>query len=368
MGVFFLVSRAEHARVWRRISHLEPYFESSLVAAFERTGIPVNHSHPYVSLGSFTHGKFLARIPLLLRAIRKCIQPVRTSEICYAFGLDLLIFLFLVKCGTGSRAKLVYEVADIHPSLSSTSIRGRIMRFVERVLIRRCCAVVLTSPAFRSGYFAKVQRFVDFRSVVIEHKVALPEAFRNEIQFRSPRKSVLVIGYLGEMRSPASFALLTKLAEAGRGSIAVHFHGRFISPIDSEESLRIIESSPYLTYHGPYRSPNDLKRIYTSFDMVWDAYCEGENARWQRTTRFSEACFFKRPLIYNPDTQDGRMAEQLGLGMAMSFDDPDSCIQNALTIDEERLRKWFENFEALPRDLVFYDREYDDLVGLIVDA
>lgn len=365
MDAFFLVSRAEHARMWRRITHLRRFFRSSLVAAFERTGLPINHSHEYVCLGRLTHGKFFARFPVFIKAIGKCIKPVKASSVCYAFSLDLLFVLFLVKLGTRSSAKLVYEVADIHPSLSSNNVRGRVLRFIERALIRRCCAVVITSPAFRSGYFADKQRSIDFPCVVIEHKVSLPASIRDEISFRFVRESILVIGYIGLMKSPASFSILSQLAEIGKGRIMVHFHGRFVSPIVSEDCFKIIESSPYLEYIGPYRSPEDLERVYKNVDLVWDAYREGDNARWQRTTRFSEACFFKRPVICNPETQDGQMATQYGLGMAMSFDEPEDCIQRILSIDESQLRKWYENFNSLPRNLVFYDREYDDLVKLI---
>lgn len=368
-SVFYLVSRAEHARMWRRISHMKTYLKSYYVAAFERTGLPVNHSHNYLSLGRFTHGKFFVRIPLFLKAIQKCIQPVKTSDSCYAFSLDLLIFLYFIKCVTRSKAKLIYEIADIHPSLTSPGMRGCIMRFLERAMIRRCCAVVLTSPAFRSGYFADIQKMVDFPSVVIEHKVVLPENIRDKIQFQRPRDSVLVIGYIGLLKSTKSFSILQRIAEAGCGRIHIHFYGRFVyPPFISEECLQIVNSSPYLTYFGPYSSPDDLERIYTNVDIVWDAYYESENARWQRTTRFSEACFFKCPIIYNPVTQDGRIAKKRNLGLAMSFDDPEGCIQDVLAIDDANLKMWFENFEALPRDLVFYDREYDDLMNLIIGS
>lgn len=366
MTIFFVLSRAEHARMWRRVARLRPFFAAARVAAFERSCSPVRHDHPFERLGTISHRKFFNRIPIFLGAARKCLGPVRKSGICYAFSLDILLLLLVLKGLTRSKARLVYEVADIHPSLTSRSLRGRLLRRLERALIRRSRAVVLTSPAFHAGYFRDVQRFVDFPSVVIEHKVELPAATRDHIRFRPPSNRVLVIGYIGLMKSPDSFRALTRIAEAAEGRIAIHFHGRFVPPLDAEECLRLVAASPSLKYWGPYRSPEDIERVYTSVDMVWDAYREGENARWQRTTRFSEACFFKRPLIYNRETQDGRMAEHHGLGMAMSFDRLEACIQELLDLDEARLREWFNNFNALPRNLVFYEREYEDLVRLLV--
>jgi succinoglycan biosynthesis protein ExoL len=365
LKAFFVLSRAEHARMWRRVLHLRPYFASSTVAAFERHGHPVNHPHSYIRLGRFSNARFLERIPSYWRTVRSCLPGLRQSDVGYAFSLDILLMLALLRCATRSKARLVYEVADIHPALTGRTLTNRIARLLERVLLRRCCAVVLTSRAFGEGYFRQVQRLPNLPTVVIEHKVSLPPSVRHRITFRPPLPDRLVIGYMGLMKSPASFEILTRLAAAAHGRVEVHFHGRFNDPLNAVSCQRIVDASPHLTYHGPYRSPDDLEKVYGGTDLVWDAYFEGDNARWQRTTRFSEACYFKRPILFNPATEDGTLAARYDLGLPVTFDEPDATIQRILAITEADLTRWFHNLENLPSDFVFYGREYPELIELI---
>lgn len=366
-NVLFLLSRAEHPRMWRRVLRLSEYCRGIEVFGFERKNVPLDHPHKFTSLGKVEHAKFLSRIPVYLNAIRKSTPRIRDSDVCYSFSLDILIWVYLSKVFTGSKAKLVYEIADIHPLLSSGSLVGTIVRYVERYLIKRTCAVVFTSENFYSGYFKKIQKFTDFECVTIENKVFLPRSLRERLRFQSTASGPLTIGYFGLIKSTHSFEFLVELAERMKGAIRVKFAGRFVYPNRDDVCQEIVMRSPYLEYCGPYCSPDDLESLYGSVELVWNAYCEGANASWQRTTRFSEACFFKRPVIYNPDTQDGKLASRYDLGIPMRFGDLKALEKQLFEIDGDWLKQRFENFDRVPESLVYYGNEYEKLVGLLED-
>lgn len=351
--------------MWRRVIRLSEYCKDYEVAGFVRKNVPLDHSHEFTSLGTIEHGRFFGRIPVYISAFRKSIPRIKKSEVCYVFSLDILAWVYLIKLLTGCRPKLVYEVADVHPMLTSRSILGRCVRGIERFLVKRSRVTVFTSENFYSGYFCKVQKFRDFKYVTIENKVQLPRSVREEIVFRPMKPGRLSIGYFGLLKSPKSFEVLLDLAKRLEGFLTVRFAGRFVYPNDIDACLAAIEGAPNMKYLGPYRSPEDLSELYGNVDLVWDAYYEGDNSTWQRTTRFSESCFFRSPLIYNSETQDGKLAAEYNLGIPMEFDDIEGLAERLCKVDNAWIRQKFERFDALPDELVYYGSEYESLVEAI---
>lgn len=359
--IVFLLSHARHARMWRRVKRVARTFTTCEVLAFERpVATPAIHG-AYRSMGTIANGRYLARLGALFRALRAIRTASRDASVVYCFSLDLLALGWLASRLAPSTPRLAYEIADIREILAGTGPVSRLLRLVERLLIRRCAVVVLTSSHYHDGYFREIQQFTDFPHVVIEHKPELPPLTRDLVRPRALLDPPLVIGYFGILKSPASFDLLCRLARDGAGAIRVVCRGIFVPPLDADTCLARIESTPHMQYGGPYKSPDDLASIYQGVDLIWDAYNETANARWQRTTRFSEALFFRRPLIVNPATQDGRLATAFDVGLPIDLADEAGAVAAILQLDGTKYARWLANLDRVPDSLVLYGNEYAQL-------
>ena len=363
-SIVFLASHGRHARMWRRIRRVSPGFADTRVLAFERPLETPDRLGHYESLGTIHNRNYLRRLSKLLAALRLIRRAAAQASVVYCFSLDLLAMAWIASRFCRRRPRLAYEVADIRDALVGNRASARILRWVERALIRRSTVVVFTSQHYHDGYFQRVQRFTDFPHVVIEHKPEVDPEVRERVRPRDG-SGPITVGYFGLMKSPASFRILSALAREGRGRVRVLFRGMFMPPLDAAFCAAEISASPHMSYEGPYRSPDDLPQIYSQIDLVWDAYNETPNSQWQRTTRCSEALFFKRPLLVNPATQDGRLVLRHGLGLAVDLSDERATISRILAIRPEEYSRWFANFERLPASLVFYTDEYPRLIGML---
>ncbi len=359
--VVFLLAHARHARMWRRVNRVRTFFDRAEVLAYERNlETPAEHGR-YESLGQITNGNYLARLRRFARACRLIRRATADATAVYCFSLDLLALAWIVSLTMPSQPRLAYEVADIREILARRGMVPAALRWAERFLIRRSAVVVLTSAHFHQGYFREVQRFTGFRHVVIEHKPELPESARDQVTTRTDWTRPLTVGYFGILKSPASFRLLIRLARESCGAVRVVFRGIFVPPLDAGQCIAEIGETAGARYDGPYKSPDDLPAVYGGVDMVWDAYNETANSQWQRTTRFSEALFFRRPVIVNPATQDGRLATQYGVGLCIDLRDEADAVHRIQSITSATYATWLENFARIPTSVIRYTNEYAQL-------
>ena len=357
--IVFLLSRSRHARMWRRVKRVRPGFFRHDVLAFDRDPTPAEFG-PYTSLGSITHGRYFRRLVHLLQAFRLIRHRLQLADTAYCFSLDLLLIAWLARRRGPRPVRLVYEVADIRPLFTQRTALAGLVRALERWLVRQAAVVVLTSPEFYTGYFAEVQRLQGFPHVVIQHKPEVPRETRERMERRVRAPHTFRIGYFGLMKSVPSFEVLATAA-ARYPHLEFVFRGIFVAPLDARECLDRIAQHANLTYGGPYRSPEDLATLYGGVDLVWDAYTGTDNSRWQRTTRFSEAMYFKRPVITDAATPDGRSTRAHGVGLCLDLGDAPAAVAALGRLNDADYHRWCDAVEHLPDDLLFYGDEYREL-------
>lgn len=362
MRVLLFLSQLQHPRMWRRANELAKKTAACTVIGFSRPTQQYPSDGKGVSLGVVEDMNYAKRVLTLARSVWRCRTFMKAHDVCYAFNLDNLVIAYLASKLLSKDVGLVYELADIRAIMTREGPLPAILRFVERYLVVRTLCVVLTSDAYYSGYFRDVQRLQGFKYLVINHKPDVPPELRARITQRE-FDGIVTIGYFGLIKSEISLRLLRDAVKAADGKLKVIVRGVFNYPITDEAAFALIDSAGgMMRYDGAYKSPEDLKSIYQEVDLIWDAYREGDNSKWQRTTRFSEACFFKRPLIVNESTQDGKLAGRFDIGTSIDFDDFQASIQKLIEIDEQRLKHWHKNLECLPESMLYYQDEYTKLV------
>lgn len=271
-------------------------------------------------------GQRLRAIAAALPKIWRARDRMRGARTIVARNLDMLILGAAAQAMLRPRPRLVYECLDIHGMMTDPGAKGRVARAVERRLLARCDAIVVSSDAFVRNYFAPIQGWTgDVR--LVENKIWLgpdapPRPAAADVRTRTD--GPMVLGWVGTLRCARSLEILADVARRMGPKIEIRLHG-----IVHRDSLldfdALVAGQENLTYRGPYRYPDGLRDIYRACDAVWaqDLWQWGTNSTWLLPNRIYEAGYFGCPTIAVTGTETGRRVAD-GLGWAIPSPDAEA--------------------------------------------
>ena len=250
MKLVCLLPVSTDARIRRRLDALGRHGIEPEVLAFERPQYPGKRpSQAYRSLGTITHGRYMRRLGTLARALPLVRAACLSADVVYAFSLDLLALAWLATRWGSRSPRFVYEVADVRGILVGNSVKAKVMRAVERRLLRSTSLLVVTSEAYISGFYHGVHKLTDLPHLLIENKPDLDgvmpasDAHRREIE-------PLTIGYFGLIRCHRSWQVLRRVVAGANGRIRLYMRG---VPLGIPEFERDVAENPWIDYGGPVR-------------------------------------------------------------------------------------------------------------------
>ena len=233
-----LLPIASDARIQRRLAALAKLGVRPTVLAFERPSYPGKPvPGGYQSLGEVQHGRYLSRLRPLLAAFLKVRAACIDTDVVYAFSMDLLALAWLATRASRRRPRLIYEVADIHPTLVGPGLRASMMRAIERRLLRDTSLLVVTSEAFITGFYREIQGL---------HGSAI-RAGREQAGARSRRRTAVAAARHAAadhdrvFRGPAVRALVAGAAAHRRGRAGADPH---LPPRRSAEPADVRRGAP----------------------------------------------------------------------------------------------------------------------------
>jgi len=367
MNITFILPVTSQPRYWKRIKSLERLGCNNKVLAFERKYIPINKTNKnYITIGKIEHKKYYKRILPFVRAFATIRNNIKYSDVTYVFGMDMLLFGWVTGLFINKKNKIVYEVGDIRSILIGNNIQSIFLRWLERFLIKRIDLLVVTSKAYITYYYEKIQGLKDIRYILIENKLNAEMGLKKNITNRINKDNIIRIGYFGIIRCKMSWQILKRVACNSKGRIQIYIRGisMGIDNLDKEAN-----ETPNINYDGPYLVPDDLSSIYNNVDLVWSCYpYQGKsvgNWCWARTNRFYESCYFKKPMVAQIDTQDGKMVNKLGLGICVDLSDIDGTANRILKITRKELFQWRKNVSELPQNYYLYTDEHKKLLDAL---
>ena len=367
----YLLPSSWHPRCPKRIRCLAREGLEPTALAFERTGFDLDIDLPYVSLGRLGQGRYWRRPFALLRAVPRVVPHLRGAAVIYCSGLDLLALAWLCHRLAGTRARLVYEVADVREIQCGRGLSSRLIRAAERFLLRRVAALVVTSPAYIDGYY---DRFRPLPPVfLIENKFghevepAAIEAVRKTPVCREP--DVIKIGYFGAIRCMRSLDLLFELAARAGGRVRVQIRGY----ATTEAIRRRLDEAPAnVIVEGPFKPAADMPAMYQAVDLGWVAhYHAATNFKMARSNRFYDSCMFGRPMIAQRGTMDAVVIEREDLGLIIDAPEyREQAMHAMLALTPVQIAAWRDNVLALPRRVFAHEPgdEHADLARFLAGA
>ncbi len=331
----------------------------------------INPEWENIDLGRTFDAAYIQRIKSIFRGARLAAdnrEKLAAADVIYARNLDMLATAFLAKRYAKLKTPVIYEALDVHRLLTRKDLLGLAFRRVEGALLRRTRRLVVSSPGFLENHFEKRHRG-RYVASLIENRLAAGAEYGDRPSSDFQRSGPLRLGWIGVLRCKRSLGLLASLAREFGPSIQIDLHG---APALTEipDFHEQIQDIPNLAYHGRYRSPEDLGRIYSGLDVVWagDFMEAGFNSDWLLPNRLYEGGYFGVPAIAPAGTQTAKWIEARGTGFTVNEDLSDNLpdlvrrLVNEPAVIAPRRQRLLE----LPVD-VFVARR-GELAGLIGDT
>ena len=326
MKLAYFVHDLSDPAVRRRVRMLQAGGAEPVVLGFRRTeSAPQTvEGAPAIDLGRTYDARLghraLATVAAALTSSRW--KPLLAGcQAVMARTLEMLAVASAARRACGLAGPLVYECLDIHRLMLGEGPRSRVMRGLERALLRRSDLLIVSSPAFLDSYFKPRQGVggdLAIRTLLVENKVLELGGDARARVPPPPPGPPWRIAWMGAIRCRKSLDILTDLARRRPELVEVAIHGRpaYTEFVDFD---RQVATSPNVDFGGPYAA-EDLPALYGRAHFAWaiDFMEEGQNSSWLLPNRVYEASRFGAAPIALGEVQTGRFLADLGLGLRLS--------------------------------------------------
>jgi glycosyltransferase involved in cell wall biosynthesis len=335
--VVFILNSIEMPRYYKRITEFINHGIQVEVYAFRRN-TQINDKHMIESKNEQVNiigelddsGNYLKRFLLSGKKLNKLFQMKKHEDnVFYYFGLDMGI----VSCFLNKKT-FFYEEGD----LSHTYIKNRILRgileIIDKYIIIKSAQTILTSEGFMKYHFKdKIPENISVISNRLNSSILQLPIYprqKNEIE-------MLKIGFVGNIRFD-SIISFCKIYATNFPAYQFHFYGNPVVGFNSKvDELKLFFN---VFFHGAFKNPNDLPRIYSEIDLVLSTYdIKCINVKYAEPNKIYEAIFFETPIIVSSGTFLADKVEQLGIGYVIDAFNEEEVISLIKKITKESLIK-----------------------------
>lgn len=324
---FFAHERGD-ARVMKRIAAFQDQGRKVIGFTFHRLRdkpeVPMEWEN--IHLGTTYNLRYFQRLWSFLKSVRILWSNrgrLGNCSVIYVVNTDNALLALLGRFFTGIRIPLVLEIADIQPAMTGSGILAKILRKIERAVLKRTDLLVTTSPGFVREYFLPVQGYTG-EIFLLENKV-YPSG-RLPFTLAGHSAPVLggrpwVIGCFGALRCRRSLELMHALAARLGDRVRFVLRGYPAGTI-TDDFDGLLGDLPNLGFGGSYFYPDELAEMYAGIDFNWafDMSDPSKNSAWLLPNRIYEGGCFAVPVIGAKATETGRWIEAHALGW--TFTDP----------------------------------------------
>jgi succinoglycan biosynthesis protein ExoL len=332
MKLLYVVDDLSEPAVARRVLMLRAGGMDVTLLGFNRAPEPVRELEGVIAhqLVHTRKGNLIGRVGTVLRMVAtmgRWRHLYADADVIMARQPVMLLLANLARSRYAPRVPLVFECLDIHRLMVGSGAVGTVLRYIERKLLGTCNLLVVSSPAFVSGYFAKKHPALP-PTCLLENKVVHKElepiqlaAARDQPALPSPSGGPWRIGWYGVIRCRRSLDLLAELARRHPGRVEVIIRGRVAQNL-MPVFATVVNRAPGLVYLGPYDQSRDLPRLYGAVHFTWvmDFHEAGGNSDWLLPNPLYEGGVFQSvPLAYAP-VETGRWLARQQAGVL--FEEP----------------------------------------------
>ncbi|WP_245581821.1 glycosyltransferase [Phyllobacterium phragmitis] len=329
LQVLYLVHDLSDPAVRRRVVMLQAGGAVVTLAGFRRSHEPVAEVAGVmpIDLGKTSDGRFAQRLAAVAQAalsLGAVLKNVAKPDVIIGRNLEMLALANRARTIFSGDAPIVYECLDVHRLLLRQDLAGKAIRSAERALGRNAALLITSSPAFVRQYFEPFGQ-LGMPVELVENKVL--ELGNHTDQMITPTSvptggEPWEIGWFGALRCRRSLELLSEFSRRMEGRVEIILRGR-PAYTEFEDFDGFVAAEPFMQFHGPYRNPEDLARIYGDVHFSWavDFFEEGQNSDWLLPNRLYESCRYHCVPIAMQGTETSLFLKANDIGFVLSKPD-----------------------------------------------
>lgn len=319
-SIIFISSAIQQPRHQKRIASLAKHF--SVYVIFNTRPLYKDNiksfDHPQelcLNLGEVENNAYHKRLSLFWRLVSALRS--RPEQLVYSTSMEGTLAALL------AGKQLAHELGDLH-QFGSLAI---VYKMLDRVILARAKALLLTSPWFINEYYLKLFPQYADKYHLIENKMPLQQAAavqeyrQQQGQFKLDNARVK-LGLIGMIRFPDQLRAIASLVDSNP-NLELHIYG--------EGETAIFEGLPRCTIHGSFRSPDDLQQIYDSIDVTLILYDNNDiNVQWALPNKLYESIAYLKPILCSDNCCLGSVVEEKSFGVACATDKLDEGLGRLL--------------------------------------
>ena len=359
--VVFILNSLEQQRCHKRIREfLDNGYEVKVYAFNRKYGVEVSRFERYEVevIGEFGNScSYLSRVSLMRKGIKKVVEAHKDqAAIYYLFNLDVASIAFwLIK-----NRPYIYEESDLtHTYISNKLVKG-CMDKLDKLIIRKSLMTVMTS-----GGFVKYH----FKGDCPENVWVIPNKLNPQIKEcplvpkRKLEMEHIHFGFVGHLRGQALINFVRVLTEH-YPQHEMHFFGMCVE--NDQPKFSVFEKCENVYFHGPFRNPLDLAKVYSQIDVVISTYdTTQENVLYAEPNKIYEAIYFNTPIVVSLGTYLADKVTYMNIGYALDAMNEEKICQFIQDLTEESIREkvhsaaMIDKKEAVDDNRAFFSRLKD---------
>lgn len=314
MTINFLMNSISDAHSNKRIKDFEEQGFKVKVFGFDRN-LGTQHRDDITILGSFTNTiPYHKRIKLYIKGIRKAFNIAYDKDDFWFYqGLDTALFAFIL----GKKRRYIYEECDlVHSNIKNRLIRS-ILEKIDKHIIKKSFKTILTSEGFIKYHYNGV---TPKNVIILPNKLSREVTKHPFVEKKQFDPNHIKFAFIGGIRYESLISLAKQISR-NFPNHEFHFYG-YISPTIKECDLPKGEN---IFYHGSFRSPEDLPKIYSDVDIVVATYdISSINVRYAEPNKLYECIYFNCPIVVSKQTFLEEKVKRLGIGYSVNpYDETD---------------------------------------------
>lgn len=323
--IIFIANNIASSHVHKRIQEFIDQGYEIEVYGCQRTGIAITHEYPYKIhvFGTFGQQRYLKRLGILLKAVRKILAATRPDDVYFCFGLDNALAVYLQ-----THRRYIYEEADLQHTYIRKKPIVKLLEWMDKRIIKRSLLTLLTSDGYLQYHYGGK---CPANAAMVYNKLDASILDMPVVPKRPLDIQHLKIAFVGGLRGKSVYNFAKVIGEHFPQH-EIHFYG-YVNKLE-EQMYGQLKQYPNVIFHGRFQNPVDLPRIYSEIDIVYATYdVIYDNIRYAEPNKLYEAVYFETPFIVSSHTYLAERVQRLGIGFDVdAMNDEEVChLINGLT-------------------------------------
>lgn len=307
----------------------------------------------YMYYGMAKYGSKLQKLISLPGYIKFCSEVIKEENPKYIFAShwDSLLVACISNFFSRNKSKIIYDCLDLPTSKSRVLVK--VLRFLEKRLLRRVCFTIFASRYFAELYDENLDTLVFENYPVTNFSKSTqskPKWFDSIIDAK--KSDVIYVSWIGVLRYEEILINILQAVAKMKGKVYLYVFGDGPALSFMQQKIIELDLESYVTLFGRYET-HELPYIYDVTDLVWAAYPTMDfNTKYAISNKYHECNLFERQIVVSKNT---KMAlNKKGSKSIFGVDEysVQSIIHAFNKIDNGRL-----SFEKYDEDITWQSRE-----------